>query len=278
MRLLAGKGPTERFGQIQRLITVVACVSMLAGGIAHASGEEKMPAPRFASFLARSIVRPVKLISLALGDLAAGDLTISSITPDEARRVMERGDEIGDLGQNLRKMRLTLDSVVESIRAASSQVSSGAQQLSTMSESLSQGSNEQAASIEELSASVEELASGRVQSSRIRPVEVQDLLGREKVELETENIRLALQDEDGGKLGGEVEVDETFIGGRARNMHIRKRREKIMGTGGRDKVAVLGILKRKGKIPSSVRCSITLLRRRDCFCRCLGFRESSCPR
>jgi methyl-accepting chemotaxis protein len=110
-------------------------------------------------FLARSIVRPVKLISLALGDLAAGDLTISSITPDEARRVMERGDEIGDLGQNLRKMRLTLDSVVESIRAASSQVSSGAQQLSTMSESLSQGSNEQAASIEELSASVEELAS-----------------------------------------------------------------------------------------------------------------------
>ena len=33
-------------------------------------------------------------------------------------------------------------------------------------------------------------------------------------------IRLAMQDDQtGGKLGGEVEVDETFIGGKARNMH-----------------------------------------------------------
>ena len=32
-------------------------------------------------------------------------------------------------------------------------------------------------------------------------------------------LRLALQSETGGKLGGDVEVDETFIGGRARNMH-----------------------------------------------------------
>ena len=34
-----------------------------------------------------------------------------------------------------------------------------------------------------------------------------------------QRIRLAMQGEDGGKLGGEVEVDETFIGGKARNMH-----------------------------------------------------------
>lgn len=43
-------------------------------------------------------------------------------------------------------------------------------------------------------------------------------------------IRLALQDKcDGGKLGGEVEVDETFIGGKARNMHAHKRAQKILG-------------------------------------------------
>ena len=33
-------------------------------------------------------------------------------------------------------------------------------------------------------------------------------------------IRLALQDESFGKLNGEVEADETFIGGKARNMHM----------------------------------------------------------
>ena len=32
-------------------------------------------------------------------------------------------------------------------------------------------------------------------------------------------IRLAMQSESGGKLGGDVEVDETYIGGKARNMH-----------------------------------------------------------
>ena len=70
-------------------------------------------------------------------------------------------------------------------------------------------------------------------------------------------LRLALQDKDGGKLGGEVEVDETFIGGLARNMHVSKRREKIMGTGGRDKVPVLGILKRKGRVRTSVVPDVT---------------------
>src|ERR1700675_1425590 len=37
-------------------------------------------------------------------------------------------------------------------------------------------------------------------------------------------IRLAMQDTNGGgKLAGEVEVDETYIGGKARNMHASKR-------------------------------------------------------
>ncbi len=70
-------------------------------------------------------------------------------------------------------------------------------------------------------------------------------------------IRLALQDKEGGKLGGEVEVDETFIGGLSRNMHASKRRAKIMGTGGHDKVPVLGILKRKGKVRTSVVPDVT---------------------
>jgi ISXO2 transposase-like protein len=50
-------------------------------------------------------------------------------------------------------------------------------------------------------------------------------------------VRLAMQDElTGGSLGGEVEVDETFIGGKARNMHSdRKRRVQKAGrnTGGK---------------------------------------------
>ena len=71
-------------------------------------------------------------------------------------------------------------------------------------------------------------------------------------------IRLAMQDEHwGGMLGGEVEADETFIGGKARNMHKDKRAEKITGTGGKDKTAVMGILERGPKsIGSKVRVKV----------------------
>ncbi len=37
-------------------------------------------------------------------------------------------------------------------------------------------------------------------------------------------LRLALQGENGGKMSGHVKVDETFIGGKARNMHAGKRK------------------------------------------------------
>ena len=64
-------------------------------------------------------------------------------------------------------------------------------------------------------------------------------------------VRLAMQDSaTGGKLGSEVEVDETYIGGRARNMHAdRKRRAGMRGksTGFYGKVAVMGLLERHGK-------------------------------
>src|SRR5713226_3551280 len=45
-------------------------------------------------------------------------------------------------------------------------------------------------------------------------------------------IRLAMQTGSfAKKLGGEVEVDETFIGGKARNMHPHVRARRIHGTG-----------------------------------------------
>jgi transposase-like protein len=65
-------------------------------------------------------------------------------------------------------------------------------------------------------------------------------------------IRLAAQDETVGKLSGEVEVDETFIGGKARNMHVAQRQRRITGTGGQDKTAVMGLLERGGRVRTAV--------------------------
>jgi transposase-like protein len=65
-------------------------------------------------------------------------------------------------------------------------------------------------------------------------------------------LRLAMQTSSFSKLGGEVEVDETFIGGKARNMHRRKKALRVTGTGGKDKVPVMGILERGGKVRTTV--------------------------
>jgi transposase-like protein len=54
------------------------------------------------------------------------------------------------------------------------------------------------------------------------------------------------------KLSGHVEADETFIGGKARNMHVSKRQRRITGRGTVDKVPVMGILKRGGEVRTIV--------------------------
>lgn len=54
-------------------------------------------------------------------------------------------------------------------------------------------------------------------------------------------IRLAMQTGTFTKLSGQVESDETYIGGIARNMHKWKRAEKIKGRGTAGKAIVMGI-------------------------------------
>ena len=64
-------------------------------------------------------------------------------------------------------------------------------------------------------------------------------------------IRLAMQDGDFGGMSGEVEVDETYIGGKARNMHKAKLEAVIRGRGPVGKTTVMGLLERHGPDGSS---------------------------
>jgi|SRR5579871_3161281 len=67
-------------------------------------------------------------------------------------------------------------------------------------------------------------------------------------------IRLAMQDDlTGGMLEGEVEVDETFIGGKMRNMHQSRkiRTQKEHGRMG-PKTIVVGLLERGGNVRATV--------------------------
>jgi transposase len=60
-------------------------------------------------------------------------------------------------------------------------------------------------------------------------------------------IRTELMKDDGVALDGEVEADETYIGGKAKNRHAAKR-DGIRGRGATGKVAVFGVAQRKGRV------------------------------
>jgi hypothetical protein len=70
-----------------------------------------------------------------------------------------------------------------------------------------------------------------------------------------QRIRLAAQSKSFNKLGGEgqhVEADETFVGGKARFMHVDKRAEKIHGRGPEGKTIVAAVLERGGKVRAEI--------------------------
>jgi transposase-like protein len=59
-------------------------------------------------------------------------------------------------------------------------------------------------------------------------------------------IRLAMESGSFEKFDGEVEVDETYVGGKALNMHKSKRDQR------RDKAVVVGAVQRGGKVRAAV--------------------------
>lgn len=70
-----------------------------------------------------------------------------------------------------------------------------------------------------------------------------------------QRARLAMQDDkSGGMLGGQIEIDETFVGGKARNMH-KDRKERAQAGGDRNtgwKAVVFGMLERDGRVRAAV--------------------------
>lgn len=65
-------------------------------------------------------------------------------------------------------------------------------------------------------------------------------------------IRLAMESGSFAKLHGTVDVDDTYVGGIAKNMHRDARARKIHGTGGIDKIAIQGARQRGGPFRAAV--------------------------
>ncbi|MEX0756089.1 MAG: IS1595 family transposase [Actinomycetota bacterium] len=74
----------------------------------------------------------------------------------------------------------------------------------------------------------------------------------------TQRIREAMKDNGLSMFTGTIVADETFIGGKAKNMHRRERDRRITGTGGVDKAAVLSLVNTgTGEVRSKVVPDVT---------------------
>lgn len=63
-----------------------------------------------------------------------------------------------------------------------------------------------------------------------------------------QRIRNAFGFDNDGDLSNEVEIDETYVGGKNKNRHNNKKVKNSQGRSSKDKTPVLGMIERKGKV------------------------------
>lgn len=65
-------------------------------------------------------------------------------------------------------------------------------------------------------------------------------------------IREFMKSQNNRQVAGDVEIDETFVGGKNKNRHKDKKVEKCQGRSFKDKVPVFGMLQRNGHVSAIV--------------------------
>jgi methyl-accepting chemotaxis protein len=115
--------------------------------------------------ISRSISRPVRLVTAAVGRFAEGDFTLEGLDSAGLEAMKRRSDELGEAGRAFDRLSQSITEKASSIQLIAAEVAKGAEQVSDTSQLLSQGSAEQAASAEEVSSSMEEMGSNIKQSS-----------------------------------------------------------------------------------------------------------------
>ena len=109
-------------------------------------------------FFSKKIGSHLIVVKDTLQSMATGNL-ILEVDPKVIQKIVNKTDEIGELGRSFATMRMSLIDIVDTVHTGVEQVDIGSEQISAGSQSLSSGAAQQAASTEEMSATIEQMAS-----------------------------------------------------------------------------------------------------------------------
>jgi methyl-accepting chemotaxis protein len=132
------------------LASQTALVTLAVGLIAVLAGI-------FATFVTRSITRPLARMLESAERIGRGDLSAS--LEDSG------GDELGSLQDAMREMTGRLAQVIGEVRGGADALVSASTQVSSTAQTLSRGTGEQASGVEESSSSLEEMAASITQNA-----------------------------------------------------------------------------------------------------------------
>ncbi len=154
--ILLSYGPlSDVYGDLYRIL---AAIVGMAGVCLIISGF-------LAALVARSISKPIRIITSANLRFAEGDFSLEGLDFASLEKIRKRKDELGQTSHAIDDMVSALTRALGSIGIIAKEVSSGASQVSRTAQTLSQGTTEQAANAEEVSASVEEMGATIKQNS-----------------------------------------------------------------------------------------------------------------
>ena len=109
--------------------------------------------------VALTIADPLSSFLAALQRISEGNLIQDSSMIEAERKIADRKDEIGMMGNALATLAISVSEVAASIIEASNQVANRSREISTTSQNVSSGASTQAASTEEISSTMEQMAS-----------------------------------------------------------------------------------------------------------------------
>jgi len=115
--------------------------------------------------IGRSISRPIRFVTSAVGNFAQGDFSLQSVDHSALKSFSRRGDEIGDTTRAFNDLVEAIRVRIGTLQTISTQVADGADQASGTAQALSQGSTDQASAGEEVSSAMEEMSANIKQSA-----------------------------------------------------------------------------------------------------------------